>query len=625
MPRDKRAAQDREGRDPRAILSALSELRASCLATEREYAALLSSVRPIHAASARNLVHYLALRRHDLRELQADLARLGVSSLGRCEPHVLGTLDAVISVLGHLTGATRDPVPLVATAEPVVRRNAAGLLGAVPKDRSMRVMVTLPSAAARDAGLVGDLVAAGMTTARINCAHDNPAAWRAMAANVRTAAGHAGRTVRIAADLAGPKLRTGPLGPGLPVLRVGPERDERGRVLQPAQILLCPLDDAGLASDVTRVPVTDETWLRACQPGDIVWLRDARDAARRLTVVSSGEEGVVMATRRTIYLESGLPLERRAGSDRSTTTIGPLPPREPYVTLRVGDEFVLTACAGTSTSEPAGPVRVPCTMPEVLEHAQPGHLVWFDDGRIGAVVVGRRAHGLLLRVTRARPSGSRLRGGKGINLPDTYLPIPGLTAQDEDDLAHVIDLVDVIDVSFVRSAEDVTLVQRRLADLGAGDVGIIFKIETVSGFTHLPEILLTAMRSAHVGVMIARGDLAVEAGFERLAEVQEEILWLCEAAHVPVVWATQVLDQLARTGRPSRSEVTDVALGARAECIMLNKGPHIVEAMAAQRDIHGRMHEHQHKKSALLRRLRAWDPEVTTSRPRPGERVANVP
>ena len=85
----------------------------------------------------------------------------------------------------------------------------------------------------------------------------------------------------------------------------------------------------------------------------------------------------------------------------------------------------------------------------------------------------------------------------------------------------------------------------------------MLKIETVAAFESLPQILLELMRWANVGIMIARGDLAVEAGLERLAEMQEEILWLCEAAHVPVTWATQVLDTLARTGLPSRTEITD--------------------------------------------------------------------
>jgi pyruvate kinase len=134
-------------------------------------------------------------------------------------------------------------------------------------------------------------------------------------------------------------------------------------------------------------------------------------------------------------------------------------------------------------------------------------------------------------------------------------------------------------------------------------LGIVLKTETRRGFQHFPELLLTSMRSASVGVMIARGDLAVECGYERLAEIQEEILWLCEAAHVPVIWATQVLENLAKTGHPSRAEITDAAMGERAECVMLNKGPFLVEAVHALNDILCRMRTHQQKKSATMRRL----------------------
>jgi pyruvate kinase len=103
--------------------------------------------------------------------------------------------------------------------------------------------------------------------------------------------------------------------------------------------------------------------------------------------------------------------------------------------------------------------------------------------------------------------------------------------------------------------------------------------------------------------MVARGDLAVEVGVERLAEVQEEILWLSEAAHLPVIWATQVLETMARTGLPSRAEVTDAAMSGRAECVMLNKGPFVTDAVDALDDILRRMHGHQQKKRSMLRKL----------------------
>ena len=95
----------------------------------------------------------------------------------------------------------------------------------------------------------------------------------------------------------------------------------------------------------------------------------------------------------------------------------------------------------------------------------------------------------------------------------------------------------------------------------------------------------------------------MECGYERLAEAQEEILWLCEAAHVPVVWATQVLDNLAQAGIPSRAEISDAVLAQRAECVMLNKGPFILPAIQTLKDIVGRMGAHQSKKRARLRAL----------------------
>jgi pyruvate kinase len=111
------------------------------------------------------------------------------------------------------------------------------------------------------------------------------------------------------------------------------------------------------------------------------------------------------------------------------------------------------------------------------------------------------------------------------------------------------------------------------------------------------------MQRQTIAVMVARGDLGVEIGFERMAEIQEEILWLCEAAHVPVIWATQVLESLAKRGLPSRAEVTDAAMAGRAEGVMLNKGPHISLALDFLCDVLTRMKGHQTKKSALMRKL----------------------
>jgi pyruvate kinase len=89
--------------------------------------------------------------------------------------------------------------------------------------------------------------------------------------------------------------------------------------------------------------------------------------------------------------------------------------------------------------------------------------------------------------------------------------------------------------------------------------------------------------------------------------MQEELLWLCEAAHGPVTWATEVLENLRKKGTFVRGEMTDAAMAARAECVMLNKGPYIGEAIHVLQGLLVRMSEHQNKKTPRLRALHAWD------------------
>jgi pyruvate kinase len=233
-----------------------------------------------------------------------------------------------------------------------------------------------------------------------------------------------------------------------------------------------------------------------------------------------------------------------------------------------------------------------------------GDRIWFDDGKIGGVVERREPDRLHVRITRAKAQGGRLASEKGINLPDTNLSLPAITEKDRADLSFVCKHAHMVALSFVNSAEDVRELQSILKPLGDAQPTIVLKIETRRGFDNLPAMLLEAMKSPRSAVMIARGDLAVECGFERLAEVQEEILWLCEAAHVPVIWATQVLETLAKKGMPSRAEVTDAAMAHRAECVMLNKGPYIVQAVNVLDDILRRMRGHQAKKRSMLRELR---------------------
>jgi pyruvate kinase len=248
-----------------------------------------------------------------------------------------------------------------------------------------------------------------------------------------------------------------------------------------------------------------------------------------------------------------------------------------------------------------------CALPEVFRSVRVGERIFFDDGRIGGVIRAVTDDRLNVEITAVPGGAAKLRGEKGINLPDSDLALPALTPKDLADLAAVVKHADLVALSFVQRPDDIEQLYERLDALGAQRVGVVLKIETQAGFNRLPQLLLAAMRRRPVGVMVARGDLGVEVGFERLSEVQEEMLWLCEAAHVPVIWATQVLESLAKGGLPSRAEVTDAAMAGRAECVMLNKGPFIRETLRFLLDVVGRMQEHQQKKTARLRRLQVSD------------------
>ena len=250
-----------------------------------------------------------------------------------------------------------------------------------------------------------------------------------------------------------------------------------------------------------------------------------------------------------------------------------------------------------------------CTLPEVLDQLQVDETVWIDDGHIGARVESIADEGVLLRITHASLKGSKLLPDKGLNFPDTDLNLSPLTEQDLQDLDFVATHADIVGYSFVQEPADIELLQRelrsRLPDKSPLPA-IVAKIETPKAVRNLPELIVRAAGKQPFGIMIARGDLAVEIGYQRLAEMQEEILWLCEAAHVPVIWATQVLENLVKKGIPSRAEMTDAAMAERAECVMLNKGPFIVEAIAILDDVLTRMETHQLKKTPQLRALRSW-------------------
>lgn len=237
----------------------------------------------------------------------------------------------------------------------------------------------------------------------------------------------------------------------------------------------------------------------------------------------------------------------------------------------------------------------------VITDARVGDVILFDDGMIASKVVSKKKKSLEIIITDCFKA--KIGSQKGINLPNTVLNLPALTESDLELLPFVCEHADIVGYSFVRTGNDVAELYRQLKKHKAENIGVVFKIENKEAFENLPEILLAGMSRSKIGVMIARGDLAVEIGFERISEVQNQILWICEAAHVPVIWATQVLDNLANTGTPTRAEISDAAQAVNAECVMLNKGPYINSAIRVLKNILIRMESHSFKRKNELRAL----------------------
>ncbi len=462
--------------------------------------------RPLFIPSAVNLAFYLALRRRDISDIQASLAPLGLSSLGRLESKTINNIDAVIASLSKLCEGseydTREAYKhdFYSMGEWLLNKNTKRIFGEIADNRSTRIMVTIPAEAGSKYKLVYELIARGMNVARINTAHDNEEVWTNMIKNVRKAEKELNKVCKVQMDIAGPKARIN----------------------------------------------------------------------RLMTTVKNA-------------------------------------------TVKIGDTFCITDKIRFGADYDTN-IVLGCSLPEVIPCLKVGESVSVDDGMVEGVIESITDLGVMVRVTKLlKPKGVKLRVEKGLNFPKSDLNIDIITDKDRKSLDFVCENADIIGLSFVRDGKDIKILQeeiaKRVGHQKAKHIPIMAKIETIKGFENLPEIIVAAAGKNPFSVMIARGDLAVEAGYLMLAELQEEILWICEAAHTPVVWATQVLGTMIATGIPTRAEITDAFMGGRSECVMVNKGDFLLEGVTMLDEILKRMEAHQYKKTSRLIALNKSNPD----------------
>jgi len=451
------------------------------LTAERDFNYLLEKVHPSNRKSAVNLLHYLALRSLDIRNLQDALHEYGLSSMASSESHIRGQLLAILNRIGNDT-VLPEQVFDYQKSKAFFAERATALFGKRQTESVPWIMVTFDTEFADDYSKVKNPIQSGINVARINCAPDDETVWFRMIQQVKRATKITGLSCRIYMDLAGPKIRT----------------------------------------------ITRNNEKIAIKEGQHLYLAD--------------EQGI--------------------GEDDHT---------------------------------------IGCTIPGIAEQLNTGETVLFDDGLIEARVEKIEPGRARLQVLRVSTKKPFLKPEKGINFPESLLSMPALTEYDIKCLSFINKHADMVGYSFVRNTKDLLQLQEVMGR--NKKVALIIKIETPEAVKNLPDLLFTGMREEQVGVMIARGDLAVEIGFERMSEIQEEILWICEAGHVPVIWATQVLENMNKSGMATRSEITDAAHAALADCVMINKGTHIIRTMETLRDILLRSGGHHVKKRYTFRPL----------------------
>lgn len=569
----------------------------------------LETVCPIYRESVKNLMHYAAFRGVDARSLQKGLKQLGLTRLANAEGNILGSLVNLKTVVDGLLG---KPAPEVAhqflsigEGKELLQRHTDQLFGISSKPRRVRIMVTQPSEAATDYDLVLGMVQQGMDCARVNCAHDGPAVWKSIINNVRKASEECSTEVKIAMDLAGPKIRTGSIVEGPKIKKFKSPKKSHG---EKGMVFIKLVPDTKQELKPNELPVKKK-WMYKLRVGDDIKVNDVRGKSRKIKVIQTEKDFVMLLSPKSVHIESGAVLKpsRRI---MKKGKVGNLPAVEQSILLHEGDVLVVT---GDNTAalpvfdtegKLAEPGKIGCNPPEMIHKMKIGAPILFDDGKMEGVVEETETDKFKVRITRASEAGSKLKAEKGINVPTLDLGISGLTDKDREDLKFVAQHADIVNFSYVNNESDVKELLNELEQLGVKDkLGVILKIETQLAYKNLIGILVTAMQAKNLGVMIARGDLALEVGWKNMGMVQEGILSFCSAAHIPVVWATQVLEGLAKKGMPSRSEITDITSSVQAECVMLNKGPHIHRAISFLDEVLANIESSHDKKEVMLPKM----------------------
>ncbi|WP_304544485.1 pyruvate kinase [Sulfurimonas microaerophilic] len=608
--------------DKQLIKKTIQEIK--LLREELFHARSKVSVDEIHFKSLLNLEHYMILRSKDRTKLQEKLFLLSLSSLGRSYAHVAASIDTLYDQLSCWTNQKSISKKKmksffhISISESITEssKNAAALFGGDVVERLSKqktaVMVTLPShAIENDGALIYELASSGVQVLRINTAHDDLSVWKKMSDVI----GNINQTrqiedrIRIFVDLAGPKIRTGAIQRlSLPV-KIGSNKHQSEVLLSTTQSTMPQVRDPFTLEKIPAKIKVEEEFLSQLVPGKTVTLYGVDGKKAPIKIIEATTDYVKGIIEKKVYTDEDSHLEYKM----YRSSVKDIVKQMESIRLYTGDTLVLTEkdVLGRSTKigtnkEVVTPAIISCSFKEVSTMVQVGDPIFIDDGKIRLKVVDIVDKDIVCEVQSTKIKGVVLKEEKGINFPETPIKTAAITEHDKDLIDGILEFVDLLGISFCQSAKDVEELQSILTSKGRTDIGIVPKIETKQAVIHMPEILRQLLKWKSSGVMIARGDLAIEVGFANLASIQEKLLDICDAAHIPVIWATQVLEGQMKNNLPSRAEVTDAAMGGRAECVMLNKGMFAAETITILRHILHEMHQSFKKNRQLLSKETMW-------------------
>lgn len=568
--------------------------------------------------SLRNLAAYLNLRSQNVTKLQNELTNLGLSSLGRAQSCIINSINQELAIVSKLLKkelhySKIDEDALSFEESKLIHLKNSEVFGRSKDTYTTKIMVTLPSLDENSPKLIQSLIKNGATVLRINTAHDDVNAWQTMAKLIKEENKQQQKDTKIYVDLAGPKNRTEYIQKLFTPFKIGSWRN-------PKLVEIISNDIEGnfttkgekdcSGNNQSKLAV-EKDFFESLKNYDELTVDDfERETTQTYKVIIKDDRVFIEVNKKiTIYENSALYLENEDNDMMSRVTNFELKPQN--IRVFKTNKIIITSKNIIGQADfiyedilYAGIIG--CTNKAIFDFVNIGEDIFIDDGKIACKIIDKIDLGIVCEVTLAKENGTLLKEEKGINFPSTNLNIPAITSSDEKNFQDIVAFADIIGLSFAQDANDIKKLQEMLHVSQKEDTAIVPKIETKKALENLPEILEQLLLSKKYALMIARGDLAIEVGFENLPYIQEEILNICEAAHVPVIYATQILEGKMKTNLATRSEVTDAALAQRADCIMLNKGPYVLDTLIVLKHILRQVHTQFQKNRQLLNVCKAW-------------------